>query len=338
MKKVLLTGISGFIGQHCAVELLKNGYAVKGSIRNLAKKENTINAIKKEVNPNGKLEFCLLDLLKDEGWDDAVSDCDFVMHVASPFYSKEPKSEKELINPAVEGTLRALKAAKKGGIKRVVLTSSLVAMLGDVVGDENITPNSWTNINAKNATAYIKSKTLAEKNAWNFINNQQTNKKLELVTIHPGPVYGPTLSNNLLGESMATFKKIILGKIPMMLKASISMSDVRDVAKIHVQALENEKANGKRFIVASEKAYSYEILTKTLKSNGYKKVSTKLAPNFVVKLLANFSSEMKGMLPYAGKIYVADVSETISTFNWKPIAFEKTILDTAKSIKKVLNS
>lgn len=338
MKKVLLTGISGFIGQHCAVELLKKGYAVKGSIRNLSKKVSTINAIKKEVNTDGKLEFCLLDLLKDEGWNEAVSDCDFVMHVASPFYSKVPKDEKELIKPAVEGTLRALKAAKKGGIKRVVLTSSLVAMLGDIVGDENITPNSWTNVNAKNATAYIKSKTLAEKSAWNFINNQQTNKKLELVTIHPGPVYGPTLSNNLLGESMATFKKIILGKIPIMLKASINMSDVRDVAKIHVQALENEKANGKRFIVASEKAYSYETLTKILKSNGYKKVSTKLAPNFVVKLLANFSSEMKGMLPYVGKKYTANVSETINTFNWKPIALEKTILDTAKSIKKVLNS
>ena len=151
MKKVLLTGISGYIGLHCAVELIKQGYAVKGSIRSLSKSESVTNNIKKFVDPKGQLEFCALDLLDDAGWDKAVSDCDFVMHVASPFISKIPKDENELIKPAVEGTQRALKAAHKAGIKRVVLTSSMVAMLGDVVGDERINHNSWTNVSAKNA-------------------------------------------------------------------------------------------------------------------------------------------------------------------------------------------
>ncbi len=337
MKKVLLTGISGFIGQHCAVELLKNGYSVKGSLRNLSKVDAITKAIQKEITPNGNLEFCQLDLLKDDGWEQAMKDCDFVMHVASPFISKIPKDENELIKPAVEGTLRVLTAAKKTGIKRVVLTSSMVAMLGDIVGDKNINHNSWTNINAKNATAYLKSKTLAEKRAWKFINDQNDEEKLELVTIHPGPVYGPTLSNNLSGESMTTFKNILLGKIPRMLKARINMSDVRDVAKIHVMALENKSANGKRFIVASERAYAYQELTTTLRYNGYEKVSSKVAPNFMIKLLANFNNEMKGMLPYVGKTYSGDISDTIKTFNWKPIAFEKMVLDTAKSIENVLN-
>lgn len=334
MKKVLLTGVSGYIGLHCAVELLKQGYAVKGSIRSLSKAEKLTNTIKKFINPKGSLEFCELDLLKDDGWDEAVSDCDFVMHVASPFFSRIPKDENELIKPAVEGTMKALKAAHKAGIKRVVLTSSMVAMLGDIIGDENINQESWTNVNAKNATAYLKSKTLAEKSAWEFVKD----KELELVTVHPGPVYGPTLSNDLSGESMTLFKRIITGELKQMIHTSINMSDVRDVAKIHVMALENKQVNAKRIIVATEKAHSYQEITELLKANGYEKVSTKVAPNFMVKLLANFNSEMKGMLPYVGKKYKADVIETKNIFNWEPIPFEKMILDTAASVKSILSA
>lgn len=238
MKRVLLTGISGYIGLHCAVELLKQGYVVKGSIRNLSKAKAVTDTIKQHIDPKGNLEFCELDLLQDKGWDEAVADCDFVMHVASPFFSKVPKDENELIQPAVEGTLRALRAAEKAGIKRVVLTSSIVAMLGNVVGDSHINDQSWTNTNAKNATAYLKSKTLAERSAWDFVKG----KKLELVTIHPGPVYGPSLSENLSGESMTLFKRILTGELKQMINASINMSDVRDVAKIHVSALEKEEA------------------------------------------------------------------------------------------------
>jgi dihydroflavonol-4-reductase len=333
MKKVLLTGISGYIGLHCAVELLKQGYIVKGSIRSLSKAEKVTNTIKKFIDPKGALEFCELDLLIDEGWDEAVSDCDFVMHVASPFFSKIPKDENELIKPAVEGTLHALKAANKAGIKRVVLTSSMVAMLGDITGDENINQSSWTNVNAKNATAYLKSKTLAEKSAWEFVKNKQ----LELVTIHPGPVYGPTLSNDLSGESMHLFKRIITGELKQMIYTSINISDVRDVARIHVQALENEQAKGQRIIVATETAHSYQAITKLLKANGYEKVGTGVVPNFMVKLLANFNSEMKGMLPYVGKKYEANLNATKSIFNWEPIPFDKMVLDTAKSVNNVLN-
>jgi dihydroflavonol-4-reductase len=336
MKRVLVTGITGFVGQHCAAELLKKGYAVRGSVRSLSKTDEVVNGIKKEIDPKGNLEFCELDLMKDAGWDKAMEGCDYVLHVASPFVVKVPKDENELIKPAVDGTLRALKAAKKAGVKRVVLTSSTVAMHGGQHGLIKINQDSWTNVDAKNVTAYFKSKTLAEKSAWEFIKNQTGENKLELVVVNPGPIYGPTLTGNLATEAMDFFKKLITGKVPMLPKAYSVMSDVRDVATIHVAALENEKANGKRFIVTTEKPQAIQQIGKILKSNGYDKVSTKLAPTFLLKFIANFNDEMKGMLPFVGNTIEADVSDTMKTFNWKPIPFEKTVLDTAKSVEASL--
>ena len=257
-KKVLLTGISGYIGNHCAVELLKNGYSVRGSVRDLSKSKQVIEAIQKETDPKDNLEFCELNLLKDDGWDEATKGCEFVMHVASPFIILEPKDENLYIRPAVDGTMRALKAAKKAGVKRVVLTSSMVSMLENADKSINVNAESWTNVNAKNVSAYAKSKTLAERAAWDFIKNQQDSDPMQLVVINPGPVYGPTLSGDLSGASMGMFSKMIQGKMPMIPPAAINMSAVRDVAKIHVSALENKQADGKRFIVATEKSYNFQ--------------------------------------------------------------------------------
>jgi dihydroflavonol-4-reductase len=336
-KKVLLTGISGYIGNHCALELLKNGYSVRGSLRNISKSEKIINAIKKEVNPKDNLEFCELNLLNDKGWDDAAKGCDFVMHVASPFINIEPKDENEYIRPAVDGTMRALKAAKSAGIKRVVLTSSMVSMLGNADKSIDIDSGTWTNIKGKNVSAYSKSKTLAEQAAWDFIKDQTDNTIMELAVVNPGPVFGPSLSGDLSGASMSMFTQMVQGKMPMVPQASINMSDVRDVAKIHVQALENKEASGKRFIVTTEKPYAFQDVAKILKSNGYNKVSTKLAPNFLLKIMGNINREAKSMRSFIGNTYNGDISSTIKTFDWEPIAFEKTVLDTAKSIETYLN-
>lgn len=332
-KKVLLTGISGYIANHCAVELLKHGYTVRGSVRNLSKKDHVFNAVKKKINPKNNLEFCELDLLKDKGWDEAVKGCQYVMHVASPFVNSEPKDENLYIKPAVEGTMRALTAAKKEGVKRVVLTSSVISMLQNADKSINFDYKSWTNVNAKNISAYAKSKTLAEEFAWNFINTQNKDSLMELVTINPSAVFGPTLSGNLSGASMKMFNNMITGKIPILPKAAINISDVRDVAKIHVLSLQNQIANGKRFIVASEKPYSFYEIAHILKSKGYNKVNTKLAPNFLLKFLAYFNGEVKSMRTFIGKRYNGDISLTKETFNWTPINIEKTLLDTAKSIE-----
>ena len=336
--KVLVTGVAGYIGQHCALELLKKGFNVIGSLRDISKAHEVETAIKKHIKIKDNLEFCQLDLLIDTGWEEAMNVCDFVLHVASPYVSYQPKDENELIKPAVEGTSRVLKFAKKFGVKRVVITSSVVAMLGDANASIDINSKSWTNINAKNVSAYVKSKTMAEKLAWDFVTNQHTNQPLELVVINPGPVFGPTLTGNLNGASMSMYKDLISGKMPMLPQSSINMSDVRDVAEIHVKALENKQAVGKRFIVTTEKPYSFQEMAKILKDEGYSKVSTKVAPNFFLRFMSNFSNDIKGMLPFIGFIYNADVSETIKTFDWKPIDLKKTVLDTAESIDKVLDS
>jgi len=338
MKKVLVTGISGFVAQHCAAELLKKGYAVRGSVRNLSKTDDVIKGIAKEIDSKGSLEFCELDLMKDAGWDKAMEGCEYVLHVASPFVVKVPKDENELIQPAVDGTLRALKAAQKAGVKKVVITSSTAAMQGGKTGIIKINPTSWTDVNAKNVTAYFKSKTLAEKSAWEFIKNQSGDTKLELVVVNPGPIYGPTLTGNLDNEAMNFFKKLIAGQVPMLPQAQSVMSDVRDVAAIHIAALENEKANGKRFIVTTQKPHAIQEIATILKSNGYKKVSTQLAPTFLLKFMANFNDEAKGMLPFIGNTIEADISDTMRTFNWQPISFEKTVLDAAKSVQNVINA
>jgi dihydroflavonol-4-reductase len=335
-KKVLLTGISGYIGNHCAVELLKNGYSVRGSVRSLSKSKQLTQVIKKEIDPKGNLEFCELDLLNDSGWDKAMKGCDYVLHVASPFINIEPKDESEYIKHAVEGTMRALKSAKKAGIKRVVLTSSMVSMLDNANKSIDIDFNSWTNVKAKNVSAYAKSKTLAEKSAWDFIKSQNQDEAMELTVINPGPVFGPTLSGNLEGASIGMFKQMMSGEMPMVPQAAINMSDVRDVAKIHVLALENPKANGKRFIVTTENPYKFQELAQILKSNGYEKVSTKLAPNFLLKFMGNFNREARSMRAFIGNTYNGDTSSTMSTFDWKPISFQKTVLDTAKSIESFL--
>ena len=336
MKKVLVTGISGYIGIHCAVEQLKNGYKVRGSLRDLSKSKTIDKAIKKHIAPKKNLEFCELNLLNDKGWDKAMKGCEYVLHVASPYFNFEPKDENLYIRPAVDGTKRVLNSSKKAGIKRIVITSSMVSMLENANKSININSDSWTNIKSKNVSAYSKSKTLAEKSAWEFIKNQNSKSPMELVVINPGPVFGPTISSNLDGASMSMFKKMITGKMPAVPKSAINMSDVRDVAKIHVQALENKKANGKRFIVTTENPYTFQELANILKSNGYDKVSTKQAPNFLLKLLGIFDREAKSMKPFIGLRYNANISKTMDTFNWKPINIEKTILDTAQSIQQLI--
>jgi dihydroflavonol-4-reductase len=335
IKKVLVTGVSGFVGQHCAVELLKEGYHVIGSVRDLSKEQEVRRGIAKVIEAKDNLEFCELDLSDDKGWDVVMTGCEYVLHVASPFVIAEPKDENEIIKPAVEGTIRALKAAKKAGVKKVVLTSSAVAMAGDKKKN-HLNQNSWTNPKTDKVSAYIKSKTLAERAAWDFYNKQASEDRMELTVVNPGPIYGPTLTGNLTGASMSMVRDIITGKMPMLPNTHYAMSDVRDIAKIHVAALENPESDGGRFIVASEKTHSFVSVASILKNNGFEKASPKQAPSFLVKFMSLFNSEMKGMLPFVDAEISAEISPTKEVFDWKPIPFEKTILETGKSIQPLL--
>ena len=200
-KTVLLTGVSGYIGLHCAQQLLNAGYIVRGSVRDKAKSKVVIEVLAVAGTDTKNLSIVVLDLTDDEGWEAAATGCDYVMHVASPFVIANPKSEDEMIYPAVEGTLRMLRASKKAGVQRVVLTSSMVSMMGGMKTC-TVGPDDWTDINAPDVSVYTKSKTLAEKAAWDFMAKHSGEGGMEMVSINPGGVFGPPLGKDFTGQSM----------------------------------------------------------------------------------------------------------------------------------------
>jgi len=333
MEKVLVTGASGFIAEHCIIELLKNGYSVKGSLRSMNREQEVRDAVKTETDDT-KLEFCKLDLLEDDGWEDAMWDCDYLMHVASPFVIEDPKDENELIKPAKEGTLRALNAAKKAGIKRVVLTSSVAAVNSHMMSGTS-DHTTWTDINSKYVTPYQKSKTIAEKAAWDFYNNQDNSNKMELAVINPGGVMGPQLGNDLGGASTQIVSQLISGKFPMIPALSFPFIDVRDVAILHLKAMTTPDADGKRFIAAhSEPTWMYEV-AEVLSAAGYEKIKLKKAPSFMLKLIGLFDNKTKSLVPMLDKYVPCDNSQTVKILNWEPMPWEQAFIEHAKSIEAI---
>jgi len=333
MEKVLVTGASGFIAEHCIIELLKNGYSVKGSLRSMNREQEVRDAVKTETDDT-KLEFCKLDLLEDDGWEDAMWDCDYLMHVASPFVIEDPKDENELIKPAKEGTLRALNAAKKAGIKRVVLTSSVAAVNSHMMSGTS-DHTTWTDINSKYVTPYQKSKTIAEKAAWDFYNNQDNSNKMELAVINPGGVMGPQLGNDLGGASTQIVSQLISGKFPMIPALSFPFIDVRDVAILHLKAMTTPEADGKRFIAAHSKpTWMYEV-AEVLSAAGYEKIKLKKAPSFMLKLIGLFDNKTKSLVPMLDKYVPCDNSQTVKILNWKPMPWEQAFIEHAKSIEAI---
>ncbi len=333
MKKVLVTGASGFIAEHCIIELLNNGYSVKGSLRSMNREQEVRDAVKTETDDT-KLEFCKLDLLEDDGWEDAMWDCDYLMHVASPFVIEDPKDENELIKPAKEGTLRALNAAKKAGIKRVVLTSSVAAVNSHMMSGTS-DHTTWTDINSKYVTPYQKSKTIAEKAAWDFYNNQDNSNKMELAVINPGGVMGPQLGNDLGGASTQIVSQLISGKFPMIPALSFPFIDVRDVAILHLKAMTTPDADGKRFIAAHSKpTWMYEV-AEVLSAAGYEKIKLKKAPSFMLKLIGLFDNKTKSLVPMLDKYVPCDNSQTVKILNWEPMPWEQAFIEHAKSIEAI---
>ena len=333
MEKVLVTGASGFIAEHCIIELLKNGYSVKGSLRTMSREQEVREAVKTETD-DAKLEFCKLDLLDDDGWEEAMRDCDYLMHVASPFVIEDPKDENELIKPAKEGTLRALNAAKKAGIKRVVLTSSVAAVNSHMMSG-NSDHTTWTDITSKYVTPYQKSKTIAEKAAWDFYNNQDNSNKMEMAVINPGGVMGPQLGNDLGGASTQIVSQLISGKFPMIPALSFPFIDVRDVAILHLKAMTTPEADGKRFIAAhSEPTWMYQV-AEVLSAAGYEKIKLKKAPSFMLKLIGLFDNKTKSLVPMLDKYVPCDNSQTVKILNWEPMPWEQAFIEHAKSIEAI---
>lgn len=326
---VLVTGVSGYLGQQCAAELLRQGYDVRGTVRSLAKADLVRSALAKVTDRADDLVFVEADLLNDLGWADAMADVDFVLHVASPFIMGEPDHPDELIKPAVEGTTRVLNAAMAAGVQRTVLTSSTVAINSDRTSGTS-GPGDWAD--PDNVGTYAKSKILAERAAWDLTRAQTGPAVMELTVINPGGIMGPSLTGETTGASTAMIADMIGGKMPMVPDISISMADVRDVAKMHVAAMTNPQAPGRRFVVASEKPIKMIDAAAALKRAGYEKVSTRRAPTLLLKMMAPFNSDVKGMISFLGKSVEIDNSETRAILRWEPTPFETSLTDMAASI------
>jgi dihydroflavonol-4-reductase len=326
---VCVTGVSGYVGQHCAAELLQHGYRVRGTIRNAAKGDMIRAALTKVSDRVEDLEFAEADLLSDDGWAEAMKDCSYVLHVASPFIMGEPAHPDDLIKPAVEGTERVLKFAKDQGVKRLVLTSSTVAVSSDMeVGVGG--PGDWAD--PEKVGTYAKSKILAERAAWRFIEAQDGGEKMDMVVINPGGIMGPTLTGQTTGTSTGMVADMLRGKMPMIPDIAVGMVDVRDVAKVHVTALGVPEAAGHRFILASDEAIPMMHVAETLKSAGYSKVSTRKAPSFLLKMMAPFSKDVKGMVSFLGRKVGSDNATTRKVLGWEPTPIETSLVDMAESL------
>jgi dihydroflavonol-4-reductase len=327
MKKVLVTGITGYIGQHCAAELLRQGYEVVGTIRSRSKGFATHSAIS-QVAPVEHLSFAEADLLSDAGWTEALQGCAFVLHIASPFLLKEPRDENELITPAVEGTRRVMAAAQKAGIKRLVLTSSTFAIIAGK-GTGKYGPGDWSDTDA-NIGAYAKSKTLAERAAWEAVKHSN----MELTVINPGAVFGPSLGAEIDGQSVAMMTDMIAGKIPMIPDMAMGMIDVRDVARLHVAAMTASGAAGKRFIACTAQPVEMATLAKVLRDAGYDKAPSIKAPTLLLKFISLFDREARGMVPFMGKKAELDNSLTFQVLNWKPVPMDHSFREMAAAISR----
>ncbi|PJZ67984.1 epimerase [Leptospira wolffii] len=333
MSTILVTGGSGFIGSHTILRLLKEGHRVRTTVRN-AKREEDVKALLRQGGWESEdgLSFFLADLEKDEGWAQATKGCDYVLHVASPFPPSVPKHEDELIIPAREGTLRVLKASRDSGVKRVVITSSFAAI---GYGHKNKTnpydETDWTDANGA-IPAYVKSKTLAERAAWDFIKSE--GKGLELSSVNPVGVFGPVLGPDY-SASIVVVQRLLDGAMPGIPQLYFGVVDVRDVVDLHLKAMTNPKANGERFLAVAGDFMTIQEIARVLKEGlgkSAEKVPTKTVPNWLVRIVSLWDQGAKQILPELGKKKNGSNEKAKRILGWSPRSNEEAILATAESL------
>lgn len=335
-QKVLVTGGTGFVAIHSILQLLNRGYQVRTTIRSITSKDKIYEMLKNGgIADFSKIEFVEADLTADKNWLEAMLGCDYVLHIASPIFLRLPKNEDEMIRPAVDGTLRVLKAAREAGVKRVVMTSNFGAV-GYSHKDKNtiITEESWTNPDEKGLSTYNKSKVLAEKAAWDFIKNE--GGTLELSVINPMGIFGPSLSPDL-SSGFEMLKKILDGTMKAIPDINLGIVDVRDVAELHILAMENPEAKGQRFLALAGGTMSLLEIVKLLKQKMpyvAEKASTKSLPTFIIRLTALFNDQAKAILPLVGIYRNASNEKARTVLGWKPRTNEEAVMATVISLIK----
>ena len=337
MSAILVTGGSGFIGSHCILQLLAAGHQVRTTVRSL-KREGDVRALLKEggAEPGNRLSFFATDLEKDAGWAEAIAGCDYVLHVASPLPPSVPKHEDELIVPAREGTLRVLRASRDAGVKRVVLTSSFAAIgYGHKEQEAPFNETTWTNLNGEFVPPYQKSKTLAERAAWDFMANQAG--ALELSVINPVGVFGPVLGADY-SASILLVQRLMDGAMPGCPRLHFGIVDVRDVADLHIRAMTHPAAKGERFLAVAGDFMSMLEIGKVLRARmgaAAKRVPIRQLPDWLVRIASMRDPALKLITPELGKRKNATNEKAKRMLGWAPRSNDEAIVATAESLVRL---
>jgi nucleoside-diphosphate-sugar epimerase len=336
MSTILVTGGSGFIGSHSILQLLAAGHRVRTTVRGL-QREGGVRAMLKEggAEPGDRLSFIAADLENDAGWAEAVAGCEYVLHVASPIPPNVPKHEDDLIIPAREGALRVLRASRDARVKRVVLTSSFGAIgYGHAPRTAPFDETSWSKLDG-DVPAYQKSKTLAERAAWDFVAKEGGG--LELSVINPVGVFGPVLGPDY-SPSIQLVQRLMDGALPGCPRLSFGFVDVRDVAGLHLRAMTHPAAKGERFLAVSGASMSMLDIAKILKARmgaAAKRVPARELPNWLVRIAAIRDPGVKLILPQLGKVNNATSEKARRVLGWVPRSNEESIVDTAESLLRL---
>lgn len=330
-KLVLVTGGSGFIAIHTMAKLLQKGYRVRASLRTMSRQDEVKAMLKQAgVSDLAELSFVKADLTDEASWIPAMDKVDAVMHIASPTPATRPDSADEMVKMAVDGLLNVFKAAKKAQVERIVLTSASGAVLaGHKNHPEIFTEEDWSDLSAP-INAYQRSKTMAEQAAWKFAKENQ----LDLVSILPVAVMGPVLGQDFSHSNQA-IKNMFEGKMPQLLRLAFDYIDVRDVADLHLLALENPQAVGERFLATTGENISYKAQAKLLKEHfgpQANQVSTREIPDFLVKFLAHFKKDLKMPATFLGQNTACSNAKAKKLLNWQPRSAESSIIATAQSM------
>jgi nucleoside-diphosphate-sugar epimerase len=337
MSTVLVTGGSGFIGSHAIVQLLAAGHQVRTTVRNLAR-EPDVRAMLKQggADAGDRLSFVAADLEQDAGWAGAIAGCDYVLHVASPFPMSVPKHQDELIVPAREGALRVLRAARDAGVTRVVLTSSFAAIgYGHPPQAAPFDETSWTNLEGDDVLAYVKSKAVAERAAWDFIARE--GGTLELSVVNPVGVFGPVLGPDY-STSILIVQRLMDGDMPGTPRIEFGVVDVRDVADLHIRAMTHPAAKGERFLAVAGDFVSMGEIAAILKKRlgaSARRVPTRQLPDWLVRLAALWDPGVKQIVPELGKRKNATSEKARRMLGWTPRSSEEAVAATGESLVRL---
>jgi dihydroflavonol-4-reductase len=328
---VLVTGLSGFIASHVTAGLLSQGYAVRGTVRNKAKGGRIIEALSNNGIDTAQLELVEADLGEDTGWKAAVKGCRFVQHIASPFPLEAPSSREALVPEARAGAMRVVEQALGAGAERVIMTSSMVAMMGQAGRGKHmrVTEDDWSNPDWRPLTAYPVSKTRAERAVWDYAKAQ--NVSARLTTICPGLVFGPDLYDNG-GASLAIIKGLFSGQFPVMPRLAYPIIDVRDCASLHIKAMTRPKVGGRRLMAASNTLWISEVSAILQSAYPDAKLPAREMPNWLVKIVGLFDQSVKGVLPDVGIFHEADAGYVSSLTGVIPRPAKEAVLASAASL------